>query len=176
MRFTSEGIGWLIAGGIICATAIGSDGFASAVGMVMIGLVFVAVYFIKQYFDPAGLGWFIAGGLLLAFCVETMIGVAGGLFRESFLNRDDLSDTLVTLIIALGCMFAFYKRNKRAVDDLADDIASDISMHADHKVHVIVAKEEPAEAANTSEIEFELDNREEPDDTATDDPAHYPYN
>lgn len=154
MKFTSEGIGWLIAGGIICASATGSDGFASAIGTLMIGLVFAAVYFIKQFFDPAGLGWFIAGGILLAFCVETMIGVAGGLFRNSFLNRDDFSDTLVALVTALGCMFAFYLKNKSEIDDLDDDAA----VREGCEMDVIVANEEPAAEDKTSEIEFELNN------------------
>ena len=107
MRFTSKGIGWLIAGAIICAVSVESDSWASAAGTLLFGLVFVSVYFIKQFFDPRGTGWFIAGGIFLAFSVETLLGVTGGLLKNSFLNRDDLSTTLIGLVIAGGCLFAF---------------------------------------------------------------------
>ena len=94
MRFTSKEIGWLIAGGLICATAVGDDSITSAAGTALFGLVFVAVYFMKQFFDPQGIGFFIAGGILLAFGVETFLGLTGGLIKNSFLDRDSLSDVL----------------------------------------------------------------------------------
>ena len=159
MQFTSKGIGWLIVGGIICATAIGTDSFASAVGMLMFGLVFVAVYFIKQLCDPKGLGWFIFGGILLAFCIDTMLGVTGGLLRDSILDREDLSDVLIALIMALGCMFAFYRKNKGAVDDLAADMGMD--MPAGHEPDIVVESEVTAEEGNASEVEFEISTSED---------------
>jgi len=119
MRFTSKGIGWLIAGAIIAASAVDSDSLSSAAGTLLFGLVFAAVYVIKQFFDPKGTGWFIAGGIMLAFSVETMLGVTGGILKNSFLDRGDLSTTLIGLIIACACLFAFYRNNKHAVDHLA---------------------------------------------------------
>lgn len=119
MRFTSKGIGWLIAGGLICSTAVGDDSITSAVGTALFGLVFIVVYIMKQYFEPKGVGFFIAGGILLAFGVETFLGMTGGLIKNSFLDRDDLSSVLFAIVIAGACLFAFYRRNRSAVDDLA---------------------------------------------------------
>ena len=157
MRFTSKGIGWLIAGGIICAAAVGDDSLTSAAGTALFGLVFIAVYFIKQYFDPAGIGWFIAGGILLAFSAETMLGVTGGIFKNSFLDRDSLSDVLISLVIAAGCLFAFYKRNQREVDDLASDIGMDMDMI--RPASSAEPARETAEEEAASEIEFELETK-----------------
>ena len=130
MRFTSKGIGWLIAGAIICATAVESSSWASAAGTLMIGLVFAAVYVIKQFFAPKGVGWFIAGGILLAFSVETMLGMTGRLLKNSFFDRADLSSTLIGLIISCACLFAFYKSNKHAVDGMASDMGLDLPQDA----------------------------------------------
>lgn len=126
MRFTSKGIGWLIAGAIIGATAVESSSWASAAGTLMIGLVFAAVYVIKQFFAPKGIGWFIAGGIFLAFSVETLLGVTGRLLKNSFFDRGDLSSTLIGLIISCACLFAFYKSNKHAVDGMASDMGIDL--------------------------------------------------
>lgn len=159
MRFTSRGIGWLIAGGIICATAISSDSFASGVGTAAFGLVFVAVYFIKQFFDPGGIGWFIAGGILTAFCIETMLGVTAGIFRNSLLDRDSLSDVLITLIIALGCFYAFYKRNKSEIDDVASDMGIDMYKYQYQPDHPEAPQ--PAKPEAASDVEFELTTEKE---------------
>lgn len=164
MRFTSKGIGWLIAGGIICAAAVGDDSLASAAGTALFGLVFIAVYFIKQYFDPAGIGWFIAGGILLAFSAETMLGVTGGILKGSFLDRDSLSDVLIALVIAAGCLFAFYKRNQREVDDLAADMGVDMDMmrpaHAPEAAEPVQGSSEPAAEEAVPEIEFEMETKD----------------
>lgn len=168
MRFTSKGIGWLIAGAIICATAVESSSWASAAGTLMIGLVFAAVYVIKQFFAPKGVGWFIAGGILLAFSVETMLGMTGRLLKNSFFDRADLSSTLIGLIISCACLFAFYKSNKHAVDGMASDMGIDLpqtgSAEAADQAAYAPAAEQTASAPAVSEaaahegsdVEFEI--------------------
>ena len=166
MKFTSKGIGWLIAGGIICAAAVGDDSLASAAGTALVGLVFIAVYFIKQYFDPAGIGWFIAGGILLAFSAETMLGVTGGILKGSFLDRDSLSDVLISLVIAAGCLFAFYKRNQREVDELASDIGMGVDMdvarpgQAPQAAEPVQETSEPAAEEAVPDVEFEIETED----------------
>ena len=91
MRFTSRGIGWLIAGGIICATAISSD---------------------------------------------------------------SLSDVLITLIIAGGCFFAFYRRNKSQVDAFASDMGMDV-----YRPEPAAEPVEPAEETAESEVEFDIETK-----------------
>ena len=148
MRFTSKGIGWLIAGAIICATAVESSSWASAAGTLMIGLVFAAVYVIKQFFAPKGVGWFIAGGILLAFSVETMLGMTGRLLKNSFFDRADLSSTLIGLIISCACLFAFYKSNKHAVDGMASDMGLDLPQTGSAEAADMPAGAAPAPAAD----------------------------
>ena len=159
MRFTSKGIGWLIAGAIICATAVESSSWASAAGTLMIGLVFAAVYVIKQFFAPKGIGWFIAGGILLAFSVETMLGMTGRLLKNSFFDRADLSSTLIGLIISCACLFAFYKSNKHAVDGMASDMGLDLPQDAsapaaDQAAYAPAVAE--AAVHEGSDVEFEI--------------------
>ena len=167
MRFTSKGIGWLIAGAIICATAVESSSWASAAGTLMIGLVFAAVYVIKQFFAPKGVGWFIAGGILLAFSAETMLGMTGRLLKNSFFDRADLSSTLIGLIISCAGLFAFYKSNKHAVDGMASDMGLDLPQDAsapaaDQAAYAPAAEQTAsapvAEAAahEGSDVEFEI--------------------
>ena len=158
MRFTSKGIGWLIAGAIICATAVESSSWASAAGTLMIGLVFAAVYVIKQFFAPKGVGWFIAGGILLAFSVETMLGMTGRLLKNSFFDRADLSSTLIGLIISCACLFAFYKSNKHAVDGMASDMGIDLPQAASAPAADQAASAPVAEVAvhEGSNVEFEI--------------------
>ncbi len=167
MKFTSKGIGWLIAGGIICASSVESDSISSAIGTMLLGFVFIAIYLMKQYFVPKGIGWFIAGGIFVAFSVETALGVTGELFRNSFLNRDDLSTTLIGIVIAAGCMYAFYRRNKREVDSFATgagiDVAQDDPGETEGQGEVVVdaVVPEAPESGNSSDVEFEIDTKEE---------------
>ena len=120
MSFSKEGIGWLIAGGIICASAIGSGGPADVIGTMLIGLVFVAIYLMKQVFDPVGKGWFIGGGLLVAFCVETSMDTAKGMLSEFFVDYDSLSTILIALIFAASCLGVFYYKNRDGIGELFD--------------------------------------------------------
>ena len=152
MRFTSKGIGWLIAGGLICSTTVGDDSITSAIGTALFGLVFIVVYIMKQYFDPKGVGFFIAGGILLAFGVETFLCMTGGLLKNSFLDRDDLSSVLFAIIIAGACLYGFYRRNKSEVDDLAD-MRMDMNMYGPETA-------EPTAEETDSEIEFEIETKD----------------
>jgi hypothetical protein len=96
MKFTTKGIGWLIFGVIVCASSTEAYGIAAKMSTIMLGLVFVLVYFLKQLFVPRGIGWFIAGGILVAFAVEEGL----------------TDDGLLAVGIAAACLMVFYFRNK----------------------------------------------------------------
>ena len=100
MKLTAKGIGWLIAGLIICASATESYGIAAKLSTIALGLVFVAIYLMKQIFVPRGIGWFIAGGVLVAFVVEE------GLSEEGW----------ISVGIAAACLMVFYFRNKDGLE------------------------------------------------------------
>lgn len=105
MKLTAKGIGWLIAGLIICASSTESYGIAAKLSTIALGLVFVAVYLMKQVFVPRGIGWFIAGGVLVAFVVEE------GLTEEG----------LISVGIAAACLAVFYFRNRHDIDNAAGE-------------------------------------------------------
>ena len=48
MKFTGKGIGWLIAGALVCVSAFPGDSIGGILSTVAIGLVFIAVYLMKQ--------------------------------------------------------------------------------------------------------------------------------
>ena len=100
MKLTAKGIGWLIAGLIICASSTEAYGIAAKLSTIALGFVFVAVYLMKQIFVPRGIGWFIAGGILLAFVVEE------GLSEEGW----------ISVGIAAACLMVFYFRNKDGLE------------------------------------------------------------
>ena len=100
MKFTSKGIGWLIFGVIVCASSTEAYGIAAKLSTIMLGLVFVLVYFLKQIFVPRGIGWFIAGGILVAFAVEEGL----------------TDDGLLAVGIAAACLMVFYFRNKDGLE------------------------------------------------------------
>ena len=105
MKFTTKGIGWLIFGVIVCASSTEAYGIAAKLSTIMLGLVFVLVYFLKQLFVPRGIGWFIAGGVLVAFVVEE------GLTEEG----------LISVGIAAACLAVFYFRNRQDIDNAAGE-------------------------------------------------------
>lgn len=100
MKFTTKGIGWLIFGVIVCASSTEAYGIAAKMSTIMLGLVFVLVYFLKQLFVPRGIGWFIAGGILVAFAVEEGL----------------TDDGLLAVGIAAACLMVFYFRNKDGLE------------------------------------------------------------
>jgi hypothetical protein len=100
MKFTTKGIGWLIFGVIVCASSTEAYGIAAKLSTIMLGLVFVLVYFLKQIFVPRGIGWFIAGGILVAFAVEEGL----------------TDDGLLAVGIAAACLMVFYFRNKDGLE------------------------------------------------------------
>lgn len=100
MKFTTKGIGWLIFGVIVCASSTEAYGIAAKMSTIMLGLVFVLVYFLKQLFVPRGIGWFIAGGVLVAFAVEEGL----------------TDDGLLAVGIAAACLMVFYFRNKDGLE------------------------------------------------------------
>jgi hypothetical protein len=100
MKITTKGIGWLIAGLVICASSTEASGIASKLSTIALGLVFVAVYLIKQVFVPRMIGWFIAGGILLAFVVEE------GLSEEGW----------ISVGIAAVCLIVFFLLNRDEIE------------------------------------------------------------
>ena len=119
MKLSSKGIGWLIAGALICASAFPGNGIADMVSTIMIGLVFIAIYFMKQKFKPRGLGWFIAGGIMTAYLMDCLLDMAGGIFSQ-YTGSSEFSDLLFSAIFACFFLFMFYRSNKVVLDDIAD--------------------------------------------------------
>lgn len=126
MKSRGRGIGWLIAGALICCSMTETDGVASAAGTVAIGFVFIAIYLMKQKFDPSGIGWFIGGGIVGAFCLEETLNLVYGLVSRIPLVKDDLSTIMIGLIIALGCFYMFYRSNRNELEYAGDDAEEDI--------------------------------------------------
>ena len=124
MKFSTKGIGWLIFGALVCFSATESYDLPGIASSIALGLVFIAIYLMKQKFNPRGLGWFIVGGILLAFCLDQFLSIVGGFASRLSVLPDELSDLLIGFILAAGCMFMFYRRNKAAIDDVADDIGA----------------------------------------------------
>ena len=109
MKITPKGIGWLIFGVIVCASATESIGLIPALSTIALGLVFILIYVMKQFFKPRGLGWYIVGGMMAAFSIESGAN----------------SDTLIALAIAFGSLLWFYYRNKDALDYMFSGVTSD---------------------------------------------------
>ena len=54
MKITPKGIGWLIFGVIVCASATEAYGIISALSTLALGFVFILIYVMKQFFKPRG--------------------------------------------------------------------------------------------------------------------------
>ncbi len=100
MSLGSKGIGWLIFGVLVCASSTESDGIAAKLSTIALGLVFVATYLIKNWFDPKYKALFILGGTFIAFSIEN--------------GRD--SATVTALVVAAVCLFLFYLINKDVIN------------------------------------------------------------
>ena len=109
MKITPKGIGWLIFGVLVCASATESIGIIPALSTIALGLVFILIYVMKQFFKPHGLGWYIFGGMLLAFSIESGVN----------------SDTLIALALAAVNLFMFYYRNKDELDYMFSGLTTD---------------------------------------------------
>lgn len=109
MKITPKGIGWLIFGVIVCASATESFGIIPALSTIALGLVFILIYVMKQFFKPRGLGWYILGGMMLAFSIESGFN----------------SDTLIALVIAFASLVWFYFRNREALDYMFSGMSND---------------------------------------------------
>ena len=118
MRFTTRGIGWLIFGLVVCCSATEANGFIEKMSTIVLGLVFVAVYVIKQFFDPRRIGWFIAGGVLLAFTVEEGIN----------------SDGLFSILLAAVFLFIFYYNNREILNAMMNGESIDEYVEYDEYV------------------------------------------
>ena len=109
MKITPKGIGWLIFGVIVCASATEAIGIVSALSTIALGLVFILIYVMKQFFKPRGIGWYIFGGMLLAFCIESGAN----------------SDSLIAAVLGFASLVWFYYRNKEALDYMFSGMTTD---------------------------------------------------
>ena len=116
MKLTARGIGWLIAGVLVCCSMTETDSIASAAGTLGIGITFIAVYLMKQKFDPSGIALFIVGGIFGAFTLEETLNFIYGFVSRLPVVKDDLSTILLGVFVTVGCFFAFYRINKGALE------------------------------------------------------------
>ena len=171
-NFTTKGIGWLIAGGLVCASALPPDNIPDMMGTLLIGVTLLAVYFIKQKFEAIGIAWFVAGGILTAFMVETLLEA---LFVYHRLGND-ISTITIALVIAGICFFIFYRKNKQDIDIAVDEI--DRAMYPDYMPEEYETEAQDQGVAEVSietsggtgasaddEVEFEIDSNNDVDRT-----------
>jgi len=148
MKITPKGIGWLIFGVIVCASATEAYGIISALSTIALGLVFILIYVMKQFFKPRGLGWYILGGMLLAFCIESGAN----------------SDTLISAVIAFASLLWFYYRNREALDymfsGMTTDEIGDFS-YVDEDTYPEPGAYETAEEVAEETVETDIDVVEE---------------
>ena len=100
MRLGTSGIGWLIFGVLVCASSTEAYGIPAKLSTIALGLVFVATYLIKNWFDPKYKALFIIGGTFIAFSIEN--------------GRDEA--TMIALCIAAVSLFIFYLVNKEVIN------------------------------------------------------------
>lgn len=165
MRLSGKGIGWLIAGALVCCSITETDGVAGAAGTLAIGFVLIAVYLMKQRFDPAGIGWFIGGGIMIAFCIEETLRMLGGFVSGFSILGDDLSTILIGVIVAAGCMYMFYRRNRMELEDAVDDLGNDDGFSFPNQEEVFreetveVTVEESTSAEEGDTVDFEVTDK-----------------
>lgn len=159
MKFGTKGIGWLIAGALVCVSAFPGDSIASVLSTVAIGLTFIAVYVMKQRFSPVAIAWFIAGGILIAFCVDCLFEMTAGVFSGSGADAGGLSDMLIGAICAFGCMFMFYRRNTKAMADAADSKDEEFTYQETvvrEETTTVETTQTVTPAEDKTEVEFEV--------------------
>ena len=148
MKITPKGIGWLIFGVIVCASATEAYGIISALSTIALGLVFILIYVMKQFFKPRGIGWYIFGGMLLAFCIESGAN----------------SDTLIAAVLAFASLLWFYYRNREALDymfsGMTTDEIGDFS-YVDEDTYPEPEAYETAEEVAVETVETDIDVVEE---------------
>lgn len=148
MKITPKGIGWLIFGVIVCASATEAYGIISALSTIALGFVFILIYVMKQFFKPRGLGWYILGGMLLAFCIESGAN----------------SDTLISAVIAFASLLWFYYRNREALDymfsGMTTDEIGDFS-YVDEETYPEPGAYETAEEVEEETVETDIDLTED---------------
>ena len=131
MKLTLKGIGWLIFGLLIIASSVETYGWADKLSTIGIGLTFVLVYVMKQFFKPRWYGFFIAGGILASFC---------------FYNGAN-KELIMPLTLAVVFLGIFYLKNKEPVDDMMDGIDSQENNELENFDYVAPETyEDPAEA------------------------------
>lgn len=166
MKLTARGIGWLIAGVLVCCSMTETDSIASAAGTLGIGITFIAVYLMKQKFDPSGIALFIVGGIFGAFTLEETLNFIYGFVSRLPVVKDDLSTILLGGFVTVGCFYAFYRMNKGALEygeynDYHDDDDDGFSMPFQEEVFrddiVEVSSEDKTPASEDDEfLEIEV--------------------
>lgn len=122
MKFSTNGIGWLIVGVLICLSAVESYGLDDIVSQILLGLIPIAIYLMKQIFEPAGKGLFIFGGIFFAFGTDTAIDVIKTFLRDHRIDRDDLSTVLFAMFVSGLLLYLFYRRNKEDFEYIAGEM------------------------------------------------------
>ena len=140
MSLGSKGIGWLIFGVLVCASSTESDGIAAKLSTIALGLVFVATYLIKNWFDPKYKALFIIGGTFIAFSIEN--------------GRDEA--TMIALCISAVSLFIFYLVNKEVINAwLGGASITEYPYDEDYEEY---EEEEETEAGETEEYSGPPDN------------------
>ena len=150
MKLDSKGIGWLIAGVVICASSFPGTGAGDMISTILIGLTFIAVYVMKQKFKPVGLGWFIAGGIFFAFTVDIVFEAAAGLFSRGSDDAGLLSSIMIGGALSFFFMLMFYHKNREVLQDVANsaDYSESGNGEFEFPYQEKVFKEETVEVVN----------------------------
>ena len=159
MRFSGKGIGWLIFGLIVCMSSTEADDIPGVASSIALGLVFIAIYLMKQRFQPRGIGWFIGGGILLAFTLDELLSLMSGFISTLSILPGDLTDMFIGGIAATGCLYMFYKRNREDLNDYADGIGmeEDIQFPYHEEVFRETVVEEAAQVVTPESADAETD-------------------
>ena len=140
MRLGTSGIGWLIFGVLVCASSTEAYGIPAKLSTIALGLVFVATYLIKNWFDPKYKALFIIGGTFIAFSIEN--------------GRDEA--TMIALCISAVCLFIFYLVNKEVINAwLGGASITEYPYDEDYEEY---EEEEETEAGETEEYSEPPDN------------------
>ena len=164
MKLDGKGIGWLIAGVVICASSFPGNGVGDMMSTILIGLTFIAVYAMKQKFRPVGLGWFIAGGILFAFTMDIVFEAAAGLFSRGSDDAGLLSSIMIGGALTFFFLLMFYHRNREVLQDVANgaDYSENENGEFEFPYQEKVFREETVEVVNET---AEADNAAAAPDT-----------
>ena len=167
MKLDSKGIGWLIAGVVICASSFPGKSVGDMLSTILIGLTFIAVYAMKQKFKPVGLGWFIAGGIFFAFTMDIVFEAAAGLFSRGSDDSGLLSSIMIGGALTFFFLLMFYHRNREVLHDVANgaDYSESENGEFEFPFQENVFREDTVEVVNETVEKVQPDNANAAPDT-----------